>query len=134
MVCLNKVYLMKFLKPCLLILSFSAVLSSCYYDNKEELYQNFPDTDCDTSNTRFTATIHPIIIDNCAIPGCHFSVTAQSGLDFTTYDDVQTVGLDGRLVGRITGSSGPIMPPSGALPPCEIEQIKKWVRNGSQNN
>ncbi len=109
-------------------------MSSCYYDNREELYQNFQQTQCDTSVTTFAAVILPILQDNCATSGCHVGNNPQSGLDFSTYDDAQLTATDGRLVGRITGSSGPIMPPGGPLPNCEIEKIKRWVNKGARNN
>lgn len=107
--------------------------ASCYNDNKEELYQNFQN-DCDTSNTTYSATINPIITSNCAISGCHAGPTPQSGLDLNKVQDLQTIARDGRLMGRITGSAGSIMPPTGKLPQCEIDKIGKWVDNGSQNN
>ncbi len=116
-----------------IIVFLFVTVSACYYDNKEELYQNFPQA-CDTSNTTFSATILPIMHQSCAIPNCHVGVMPQSSLDLSTYGDVQIIGLDGRLVGTVTGSSGLIMPPSGPLTQCEVKKIKKWVQNGVQNN
>jgi len=38
------------------------------------------------------------------------------------------------LVGRITGTSGAEMPPTGKLSNCEIDKIRAWVQAGAQNN
>ncbi len=125
---------MKYILKALPIALVALFLSSCYSDNKEELYKNFVTEDCDTANTKFAANIQPIIAQNCAIPFCHNTSERQSGLDLSTYADIQAVANDGRLENRITGNPGPIMPPSGALQPCEVEKILKWVNNGAQNN
>ncbi len=125
---------MKYLLKAFSIIATFTIITSCYSDNKEELYQNFVTEDCDTTNTKFAATIQPIIVQNCAVPSCHNSSKRQSGLDLSTYADVQAIATDGRLENRITGNPGPLMPPNGALQPCEIEKILKWVNNGAQNN
>lgn len=125
---------MKYLLSTFSILLILVIVSSCYADNKEDLYKNFVAAECDTSNTRFSATIQPIIAQNCAIPFCHNTSDRQSGLDLSSYSDIQNVANDGRLENRITGNPGPIMPPTGALDPCEIDKILKWVNNGAQNN
>lgn len=125
---------MKYLLKTFSIIATLALITSCYSDNKEELYKNFENADCDTTNTKFAATIQPVIVQNCAIPGCHNTTERRSGLDLSNYTDLKTIATDGRLENRITGNPGPIMPPSGALQPCEIEKILKWVNNGAQNN
>ena len=112
-----------------------ALLStSCYNDNKEEIYQNIATAPiCDTANVTYSATISKIAIDNCATSGCHVGSSPQSGLDLSTYNHLMTIANDGRLIARITSSSNP-MPPTGSLSACEIEQITIWTNAGAQNN
>lgn len=110
--------------------------SACYNDNKEELYQNIQNTDepCDTANVTYINTAQSILTENCATAGCHNSQTRQSGLNMSSYNDASTIASDGRLLGRITGDDGPIMPPTGSLPNCEIEKLKKWAADGAPEN
>lgn len=116
------------------ILLCLALSTSCYYDNKEDLYQNFPQDDCDTTGVSFSSEIEAIIVGNCAVSGCHVGASPQSGLDLSTYPDIKAIADNGSLVGRITRSSGPLMPPTGALPNCEIEKIKLWVDRGAKQD
>tara|TARA_R110000850_G_scaffold22122_7_gene64520 strand:+ start:341 stop:718 length:378 start_codon:yes stop_codon:yes gene_type:complete len=125
---------MKYIPKAFLLILILSFTISCYSDNKEDLYQDFVTADCDTTNTKFAATIQPIIAQNCAVPFCHNTSDRQSGLDLSTYSDVKKVADDGRLENRITGNPGPIMPPGGPLPQCEVDKILRWVINGAQNN
>lgn len=111
-------------------------LSSCYNDNKEDLYQNFDaQDDCDTSVTVSYATdIAPILQSNCAISGCHSGNSPQSGLDLARYEDVRRIARNGNLVGRITATTGSVMPPTGSLPQSEIDLIESWVQAGACEN
>ncbi len=118
-----------------LVVGMAMVLSQCYYDNEEDLYQNFGDTeDCVTDSLSYAAEIEPIIRTNCAVSGCHVAPTLQSGLDLSNFNDVKAIAENGQLVGRITASTGPIMPQSGPLPDCEIEKITAWVNQGALEN
>lgn len=109
------------------------IISSCYRDNKEDLYQNFTTDGCDTTTVTYTDVIDPICVNNCATSGCHSSSSRQSGLDLSNYNDLMTIAKDGRLIDRITGN-GPIMPPGGPLPNCDISKIETWVLDGAPNN
>ena len=116
-----------------LIATTSLILSQCYYDNKEELYQDFDKPDCETADMSYELDIKNIIESNCAVSGCHVAPIVQSGLDLSQFADVKRIADNGSLVNRITGV-GPIMPQSGPLPPCEIEKITAWVNQGSLDN
>ncbi len=138
MVSLNNKIMIRFKLPILLTFAVSMVLlSSCYYDNKEELYQNL-NTNCETANVSFGTTIEPIITANCAIPGCHIGPANAGGLDLSTYQGVKSSADatgNGSLVGRITASSGSLMPQGGPrLPECDIQKIQQWVADGAPNN
>ena len=124
---------MKKIKLIALTTLVSIGLSQCYYDNKEELYQNFEEPSCETTDMSYEFDIKNIIESNCAVSGCHVAPIRQSGLDLSQFADVKQIADNGSLVNRITGV-GPIMPQSGPLPPCEIEKITAWVNQGSLNN
>ena len=128
----------KFMKNLFKLALSLTLLSACYDDNKEELYQNLnvQTTECDTaSGVSYSECISPILEANCALSGCHVGTSPQSGIDLSNFNDVERVALDGRLLGTITGSPGPQMPPSGApLSATEIDLIRTWVENGAQNN
>ncbi|WP_417612987.1 hypothetical protein [Owenweeksia hongkongensis] len=119
-----------------ILLTFGALLfvvSSCYNDNKEDIYQN-ANNDCDTSNVTYSATIKAIVTANCAISGCHSGTNPSANLDYTTYADLETSASNGALVNRINGR-GALMPQGGpALPECQITQIETWVNDGAPNN
>ena len=89
---------------------------------------------CDTTNVTFSGTIKSIIDINCK--GCHSGANPNGGVSLTTYAEVATVAFSGQLTGVINGTSGfPKMPPSGpGLDNCQIDQIEKWVNDGSLNN
>lgn len=115
------------------LMILSLLVSSCYRDNREELYQNFTNDGCDTSMVTYSEVIRPLSFDNCAISGCHVGNTPQSGLDLSRYEDLMTIANDGRLMDRLTGN-GPIMPPGGPLPNCEISKMEIWVLDGAPKN
>lgn len=126
--------MMKKTKKILALMAMALITQSCYYDNKEDLYQNIGNNDCDTTTVTYSGTIEAIITTNCAVSGCHVSPNAQSNLDLSQFADVQSIALNDELVGRITGTPGPLMPPGQKLPPCDIQKIQKWVADGAPNN
>jgi mono/diheme cytochrome c family protein len=82
---------------------------------------------CDTINVTYTATIWPIIQDNCK--GCHSGASAGGGVQLIDYSTIQAAGASGKLYGSITHGNGYApMPKNGAmLPDCYITQIRKWI-------
>lgn len=122
------------------VFSFLALMAlvilapQCYYDSEEELYSNFPENACDTAQVSFSAKVSPIIAQNCAISGCHAGSNATAGLNLTEFQTIQSIAQNGQLVGRVTGTGGALMPPSGSLPDCDIALIKNWVNQGAPDN
>lgn len=89
--------------------------------------------ECDMSNITFSNTISPIIQNKCT--GCHSGGTPAGGVKITNYTEVKTLADNGTLSGTINDKAGyPIMPPSGKLPDCDIQQLEKWMNDGAQNN
>lgn len=126
---------MKHFIKTLSVVLLSLLITSCYNDNKEELYENHNTAGCDTSDTKFSSTIQEIFVANCALSGCHSATSQQSGLNLSSYADIAAIANDGRLEARITSNDMSfVMPPNNRLPQCEIDKILKWTSNGAQNN
>ena len=111
----------------LFLLSILA-LSSCYYDNEEELYPN--GANCDVTNLDYQANIKPIFETNCAISGCHVAGTGRKNL--STDQGIQDIVNDGRLEERVLIRKD--MPPSQPLSSCEIAYLKAWLNSGASAN
>lgn len=90
--------------------------------------------DCDTATITYSAAVVPIINTNCK--GCHNPNFLSSGLDLTSYTNVKTIALNGKLMGSVDRLPGfPAMPKGGAkLSDCKITQIRKWIAAGALNN
>lgn len=110
-------------------LAFILFLSSCYYDNEEDLYpQNIP---CDTSQVTYSMHIEPIISASCATSSCHVPGGAGNG-NFQNYEGVKLKVENASFMNRVIVEQN--MPPNGDLSACEIELLKVWLRNGAPNN
>ena len=102
-------------------------LSSCYYDNKAEMYGN---TVCDTANPTYANTIQPLINQNCI--GCHGATGGSGGISLASYTQVKAEATRGSLEGTMNQSAGfGLMPPGGKLSSCKLNQVAKWIRNGA---
>ncbi len=89
--------------------------------------------ECDMNNITYSNTISPIIQNKCT--GCHSGGNPAGGVKITNYTEVKTLADNGTLSGTINDKAGyPIMPPSGKLPDCDIQQLEKWMNDGAQNN
>lgn len=120
-------------------LLFLHSFSSCYYDNKQQLFGLSP---CDTSAVSFSADINPILITNCFL--CHSAANADlngAGYVLEGYDNVLGVVSAGDpanslLYGTVSWLPGfNQMPQTGSqLSPCDIGLIRNWILQGAQNN
>lgn len=121
-------------------LSFTALaallLASCYNDKKDQLYPTPSGSACDTANVSYSATIAPIMAQNCALSGCHNAATASDGVMLEDYDGVKNAAYGGRLVGAIEHASGYVAMPQAMpkLDDCTISKIAAWVNAGTPNN
>ena len=112
------------------------IMSGCYYDSEEALYGK-PGTGCNTTVTKFSAEVKPILQSYCL--SCHSSSAALSsggGIRLQDYSDVKTNVLNGRLVGAIDQASGfsPMPNGGGKLSDCNILIIKTWIAKGTLND
>lgn len=100
---------------------------------------------CDPDTVYFQQTVLPLLVSNCAIPGCHDPGTAEDGVVLTNYDniiesgDVDPFDLDGSDLYEVITETDPddLMPPPGEYPPLtssEIEVIRTWILQGALNN
>ena len=105
--------------------------TSCYYDNAEELYQNFPQT-CDVSDVNYSIDVTSIINTQCI--GCHSGPTPQGQLDLSTYDNV--LSNAGSIRDRINLPKGAdkVMPEGGKLSNCDLKTFNAWIDAGAPNN
>lgn len=89
--------------------------------------------ECDSSQALYALNIRPIIVRSCQ--GCHSGTSPGGGFDYTTYEGLQAVALNGKLVGAVSRLPGfKAMPESSKLPDCDVSKIREWVRNGALNN
>jgi hypothetical protein len=116
-------------------LSLGWAISSCKYDNAEELYPA-PPCDVDSIMVTYSLTISPIISGNCLLPACHGGTAEVSGIPMEGYDNMKQVVDSERLIGAIRHKSGYSAMPKNttALAECDILKIEKWVDEGAPNN
>jgi hypothetical protein len=111
------------------------MLSACTYDSAEELLSQAPPAPaCDSLAVTFSASVAPLLQQQCAI--CHNSTLRNGNVSLETYAQVQRVAADGRLLGVVTHAPGYVpMPQNGPkLSDCELARLRNWVRQGMPNN
>lgn len=89
--------------------------------------------DCDTVNVSFSNHILPTIQTYCQ--GCHTYPNASAGIILSDYSTISEIANSGQLYGVTHGTVGyALMPPSGSLMQCELDQIRIWIQDGAPNN
>ncbi len=117
----------------------SIALQGCYDDNATDIYPQsaVPGSSlCDTTNVSFSKIIEPILLQNCALPGCHASSSPTGGYTLDNYNGVRSIVLSGRIVGAITHSFGysPMPKDAAMLNDCQVGLITSWINQGAQDN
>lgn len=107
-------------------------LSSCYYDNEEDLYPQ--STPCDTINVTYSQTIAPIMSNSCDF--CHGGSAPQANVITDNYDDLKIIADDNRLWGSVNHESGysPMPKDRPQLSDCDLKKIRIWLDNGALND
>lgn len=107
-------------------------MTSCYYDNEEELYPN--PIECDTTNVTYSASITPIMSNNCN--GCHSSSAPSGNIITDTYEGLKIIADDGSLWGAVNHESGysPMPKDRPKLNDCDLTKIGIWLDNGALND
>ena len=107
-------------------------MSSCTYDNLEELY-GYP-YNCPTDSVKYSVDVSKIVQSSCAVSGCHLDPAAAGGVDLSTYQSVFDNKENIRdRINRPTNADGH-MPLGGVLNPCSIDEITAWIDMGAPNN
>ncbi|MBK8497362.1 MAG: hypothetical protein IPL52_00760 [Flavobacteriales bacterium] len=95
---------------------------------------------CDSNTVWFQQQILPILISNCAIPGCHNTATDDNDeIEITSYATLMASGIvqDGDLMEAITETDPDDrmpQPPQAPLEPWQVDLIATWIQQGAQNN
>ncbi|GAA4005780.1 hypothetical protein GCM10022408_16920 [Hymenobacter fastidiosus] len=118
----------------LLLLVLGSGLSSCTYDNAEELLESKPLPACAEVAVTYSGTISPILDRNCR--SCHNQLTPQANVNLEGYARVKPYADNGLLVGVSSHAPGFIPMPVGAarLSDCDIASLKTWVAAGAPDN
>lgn len=116
----------------ILILYLAASTSSCYYDVELELYPG--SIECDLTNVTYSGTVEPLIISKCQ--SCHNNNTANGNINLEGFNNIQQQASNGNIIGAINHDSGFSPMPQGQpqLPQCQIDEIQKWIDNGTPND
>lgn len=112
-------------------------LSSCYYDNAEDLYPTLNNANCNTlQQINFSTDILPLMNLSCNTDGCHNSIDRAAQIVLDTHSDLLISANDGSLVGSMRHSPGFIPMPEAAakLETCSIELVAEWINQGALNN
>jgi hypothetical protein len=116
----------------------SLVLVSCKHDIPIDLNGTISQN-CHPDTVYFGNTILPLLVSNCAMPGCH----NHGELNLTSYASVMNSGIvkpghpnTSKLVRVINGGGEEAMPPSpySALTSDQINSIKTWIDQGAKFN
>ena len=89
---------------------------------------------CDSNLFTYSGAVSKIM-SNCI--GCHYGNNASAQVNLSNHAGVQTVALNGRLMGSLLSKAGfASMPPYGSprLTSCQITQLNKWIGNGCKND
>lgn len=125
--------IIKYFKNIILITAI-VLMSSCYWDNEEELYTFVESNKCDTTNVKYTNTIVSIMNTSCN--SCHSKTTASASVITDNYSDLMNVVNNGKFLSSIIWDGNASKMPKGGnkLSDCDINKIKKWINSGSLNN
>ncbi len=111
------------------VLCISCMISSCAYDNAEDLYGKKECLPGDPG-TSFSLSIAPIIDSNCAISRCH--VNGQQQPAFLTYEQISFFA--GKIKSRTSNGTMPPPESGNRIEQLEIDKIACWVDDGAPDN
>jgi hypothetical protein len=117
----------RFIVPGIITAACLILITGCYYDNEEALYPEL-NAACDTVNVTFSATIAPIISNNCL--SCHSDANAAFGGNVHLQSLADVMAISARIMPSIEQTGPKPMPPNGKLRPCSITQFRIWINNG----
>lgn len=103
------------------------ILISCKSDNEEDLFGN---NDCDTTGVSYSQFVAPLMNSNCN--SCH----SNGNIITSTYNGLQTIALNGKLIGAVNHEQGFSPMPQGQPKLLECLRLKlgAWVNAGAPVN
>ena len=106
-------------------------LSSCYYNNEEDLTGVIA---CDISAVKYSTDVAKIMDDYCN--ACHSTDQKQGKVILDSYSQVATYVKNGKLMGSIQHKFGYSAMPknAGRMNNCSIATIKAWIDKGYPND
>ena len=121
--------------------------AGCTYRNEQDLYpQGGAKCQSDTVTVvSFSQHIQPIFRQNCALSGCHNSISHEGGLNLDSAFAYQNLFATGSgyidttdptsslLYSQMRSVSLP-MPPTGLLDSCTTKMVLKWITQKALNN
>ncbi len=107
------------------------LLSSCYYDNYDDLATTA--NACDTINMTYSTNVSPILSQSCV--GCHSGGAPAGNIPLETFSEVKVQAVNGKLLGSIKHQSGySAMPKNQSqLSVCDINKVEAWINQGIKN-
>lgn len=120
-----------------LLIVLVLAISSCYYDNAEDLYPTLTNVTCNTgAQISFSTEVLPLMNLECNTASCHNSIDRAAQIVLDTYTDLLISASDGSLIGSMRHSAGFIPMPDAApkLDACSIELVAEWINQGALNN
>ncbi len=107
-------------------------LTSCYYDNEEDLYPQ--NRLCATDSMSYANDILPVLNAQCL--SCHSAAAQQGGVDMEGYTSVKKYVDNQKFVRSVKHDAGtsPMPKNSDKLDACTIAKIEAWINQGALNN
>ena len=103
------------------------VISSLFITSCEST--TYQDISAVVTNPTYTKNVEPVISTKCT--GCHSG--GNEFPDLENYDQVKESSKTGKLLCKIKGECGQIMPTSGKMPQATIDMIQLWATNDYPN-
>ena len=114
-----------------LAVSTILLLSSCYYDNYDDLLSSSPEV-CDTIAMNYTDDIAPLMTKHCTV--CHGGTAPAANISLEIYNDVKQAAKNGSLLGTMDHASAWSAMPKNQpkLDKCTISKVNAWINNGAK--
>jgi hypothetical protein len=114
-----------------IVISMTAVLHSCYYDQEAYLYG----VECDNTAVTYNSRIKAIADSKCATAGCHSGPSPSNDLSFEGYEACKSSTQNSDVMCTIKRLSGcsPMPKNNSPLSQCDIDAWQIWIDNGYPN-
>ena len=106
-----------------LVLLCGTLIASCESNTTQ-------DVSTIVTNPTYKLNIQAITSSKCV--GCHSG--GKQYPDLETYNQVSSATKNGKLICRINGTCGSVMPTSGKLPQATIDMFQRWADQGYVND